>query len=76
MKRFKGTPTPWLTREGFIYGSDGSLVGESYGHIEDDYLIAAAPELLEALIECRPWLGLCKELQNKVDLVISKVDLK
>ncbi|MEY0933774.1 hypothetical protein AB7185_06865 [Providencia rettgeri] len=45
------TPSPWLARDGFIYGSDGSLISESYGYIEDDNLIAAAPELLEALIE-------------------------
>lgn len=36
------------------------------------HLIAAAPELLDALIECRGWLGLCKELQGKVDLAIAK----
>ncbi len=47
------TPSPWLARDGFIYGSDGSLISESYGYIEDDNLIAAAPELLSELIRLR-----------------------
>lgn len=48
---FKRTPAPWATRDGFIYGPNGSLVAESHGYISDDSLIAAAPELLEALRE-------------------------
>ncbi|AVE42433.1 hypothetical protein [Providencia stuartii] len=48
---FKTNPAPWLVRDGFIYGSNGNLVAESHGYEGDNYLIAAAPELLEALIE-------------------------
>ncbi|AXO20070.1 TPA: hypothetical protein U2M17_002603 [Providencia stuartii] len=43
------TPSPWEVRDGFIYGADGDIVAEGYGYVGDDNLIAAAPELLEAL---------------------------
>ncbi|HGN2088866.1 TPA: hypothetical protein ACKRY6_003215 [Proteus mirabilis] len=46
---FKTNPAPWLVRDGFIYGSNGNLVAESHGYEGDNYLIAAAPELLQAL---------------------------
>ncbi|HGN0534226.1 TPA: hypothetical protein ACKRIS_003761 [Providencia stuartii] len=45
------TPSPWEVRDGFIYGADGDIVAEGYGYVADDNLIAAAPELLEALRE-------------------------
>lgn len=35
------------------------------------HLIAAAPELLEALIECKRWV-LCKELKGKAEAAIAK----
>ncbi|MEQ4923155.1 hypothetical protein [Proteus hauseri] len=79
------TPSPWIARDGFIYGSDGSLVVESYGYIEDDNLIAAAPELLEALIELVQSYdkcsidhnGLCQEhfLQEANDCTFKKANL-
>ena len=76
MKRFKGTPAPWLTREGFIYGSDGTLVAESHGYIEDDDLIAAAPELLSELIRLRNMVASYKQDSddnlNITDAVIAK----
>ncbi|EJD6476665.1 hypothetical protein ACUU3R_004209 [Providencia rettgeri] len=70
------TPSPWIARDGFIYGSDGSLVVESYGYIEDDNLIAAAPELLSELIRLRNIVASYKQDSGDnldiVDAVIAK----
>ncbi|EPH3102063.1 hypothetical protein RG265_003347 [Providencia stuartii] len=48
---FDGSPAPWENRDGFVYDSEGEVICSSYGYESDDDLIAAAPELLEALIE-------------------------
>lgn len=82
MNRFKHTPAPWKytirNANEIMTTFHGVTIGDVYLDITtanqkaDSHLIAAAPELLEALIECRGWLGLCKELQDKVDLAIAK----
>ncbi|EMD1716162.1 hypothetical protein ACRGNN_000649 [Providencia stuartii] len=48
---FDGSPVPWERRDGFVYDSEGEVICFSYGYESDDDLIAAAPELLEALRE-------------------------
>lgn len=79
------TPSPWEVRDGFIYGADGDIVAEGYGYVGDDNLIAAAPELLEALIELVQSYdkcsidhnGLCQEhfLQEANDCTFKKANL-
>lgn len=62
MKEFKGTPGPWLVNEigqhwnnkalthlEITYGEDGECICDTVYQREDAKLIAAAPELLEAL---------------------------
>lgn len=62
MKEFKGTPGPWrvntigehwnnptLVHLEVTYGTDGECVCDTVYRREDADLIAAAPELLEAL---------------------------
>ncbi|MBH3027200.1 hypothetical protein I5Q96_11220 [Serratia marcescens] len=64
MEGFKGTPGPWkvnvigqhwnnesLTHLEVTYGSDGECICDTVYKIDDANLIAAAPELLEALQE-------------------------
>lgn len=64
MKEFKGTPGPWgvneigqhwnnkaLTHLEITYGEDGECICDTVYQREDASLIAAAPELLEALIK-------------------------
>lgn len=62
MNEFKGTPGPWsvnekgqhwnnksLTHLEVIFGEDGECICDTVYQREDANLIAAAPELLEAL---------------------------
>lgn len=54
MKKFKGTPGPWSINHYYNWieseNADKVVIGGSQGSIHDDaQLIAAAPELLEAL---------------------------
>lgn len=62
MKEFKGTPGPWVVNEidlhwnnkelasfEITYGEDGECICDTVCQREDANLIAAAPELLEAL---------------------------
>lgn len=66
MQEFKGTPGPWSLRVTgahwnnpklqnieINYGTDGECICDTVYEIEDAHLIAAAPELLEALIMVR-----------------------
>ncbi|EQA6333645.1 hypothetical protein ACX5HH_000451 [Providencia stuartii] len=46
---FDGSPAPWENRDGFVYDSEGEVICSLYGYESDDDLIAAAPELLQAL---------------------------
>lgn len=50
MSEFKGTPGPWIVRSQEIQsvGTEDKMTAMCYG-IENANLIAAAPELLEAL---------------------------
>lgn len=65
MNEFKGTPGPWsvneigqhwnnksLTHLEVIFGEDGECICDTVYQREDANLIAAAPELLEAVIKC------------------------
>ena len=60
------TPSPWEVRDGFIYGADGDIVAEGYGYVGDDNLIAAAPELLEALQSIQQSLAKYIEVANNI----------
>lgn len=64
MKEFKGTPGPWVVNEigqhwnnkalahlEITYGEDGECICDTVYQREDANLIAAAPELLNALIK-------------------------
>jgi len=64
MRVFKGTPGPWsvneigqhwnnksLTHLEVIFGEDGECICDTVYQREDANLIAAAPELLEALLD-------------------------
>lgn len=64
MSEFKGTPGPWsvnekgqhwnnksLTHLEVIFGEDGQCICDTVYQREDANLIAAAPELLEALLD-------------------------
>ncbi|MFU2365565.1 MAG: hypothetical protein ACM685_07775 [Enterobacteriaceae bacterium] len=64
MNEFKGTPGPWsvnekgqhwnnksLTHLEVIFGEDGECICDTVYQREDANLIAAAPELLEALLD-------------------------
>lgn len=71
MKEFKGTPGPWVVNEmgqhwnnkalvhlEITFGEDGECICDTVYQREDANLIAAAPELLEALqciIEACTW---------------------
>lgn len=72
MSEFKGTPFPWRYEEYEdaasyksvrVIGSNGQTVCDSESYYpapvepEDAKLIAAAPELLECLIELRQWIS-------------------
>lgn len=74
MKKFKGTPGPWSRSGNAVFNDDGYDIvhltyGEYTGIKEDEAnsnLIAAAPELLEALQACEKILS---EIPLTVDLV-------
>lgn len=82
---FKCTPGPWesLTEtelelpSGIIKSGKKSIAHTLQKEVGAEqakanaHLIAAAPELLEALIECKKWV-LCKELQGKAEAAIAK----
>lgn len=69
MSGFKGTPGPWrvnvlgqhwnnktLTHLEVTFGSDGECICDTVYKIDDANLIAAAPELLEALQAALEWI--------------------
>lgn len=69
MKEFKGTPGPWtvneigqhwnnksLTHLEITFGEDGECICDTVYQRADANLMAAAPELLEALQDCVEWL--------------------
>ncbi|WP_336193365.1 hypothetical protein [Providencia stuartii] len=66
------TPSPWEVRDGFIYGADGDIVAEGYGYVGDDNLIAAAPELLEALIKLTDYVSDDSPLRNTDEFDLAK----
>ena len=90
MKEFKGTPGPWVVHEigqhwnnkalthlEITFGEDGECICDTVYQREDASLIAAAPELLEALQatihEVGHWLSTQKpELKEKIDAAINK----
>ena len=90
MKKFKGTPVPrvvneigqhWnnkaLTHLEITFGEDGECICDTVYQREDASLIAAAPELLEALQETinevGHWLSTQKpELKEKIESAINK----
>lgn len=90
MKGFKGTPGPWsvneigqhwnnksLTHLEVIFGEDGECICDTVYQREDANLIAAAPELLEALTttldEIGHWLSQQKpDLKEKMASAIAK----
>lgn len=77
MSEFKHTPGPWEVLEA-SWDEDGnvrySLAGIKQASVADARLIAAAPELLEALQEVFSDADKAKSLQwiNKAAYVISK----
>lgn len=79
MSEFKGTPGPWkvntigqhwnnksLTHIEVTFGMEGECVCDTVYEMADANLIAAAPELLEALQACEKILS---EIPLTVDLV-------
>ncbi|MCL8557108.1 hypothetical protein A0O00_07020 [Proteus mirabilis] len=68
---FKHAPAPWIaTKRGFfieLYDDNGNYVGLTNSK-ENAHIIAAAPELLEALIEIRKLVA----HHDKADLAIAK----
>ena len=82
MKEFQGTPGPWSINHYYNWieseNADRVVIGGSQGFDADDAnLIAAAPELLEALQETihevGHWLSTQKpELKEKIESAINK----
>lgn len=90
MTQFKGTPGPWhvntigkhwnnpaLVHLEVTFGTDGECICDTVYRHEDADLIAAAPELLEALTvtldEIGHWLSQQKpELRQKIVSAINK----
>ena len=85
MKEFKGTPGPWSAFDYEIFGGDGNhIIDMTYSCRTDvsvdkanTQLIAAAPELLEALQftihDVGHWLSTQKtELKEKIESAINK----
>lgn len=87
MKEFKGTPGPWVVNEigqhwnnkalthlEITYGEDGECICDTVYQREDANLIAAAPELLEALQfiinDCSRMIPKCAE--DKARAAIKK----
>lgn len=73
MSEFKGTPGPWSVRNHEIQsvGSDGEMTAICYG-IANANLIAAAPELLEALKYARRFLNKADHDIDYIDAVVAK----
>jgi hypothetical protein len=83
---FKGTKGEWKAvkleatdfhteRNEIHYGEDGECVAEFVGNDYDAKLIAAAPELLEALIELKRWVvdtHIASEALNNANKAIDK----
>lgn len=75
MEKFKGKPGPWhwegkvLCNDAHIVGGDGWTFNDA-----DKKLIAAAPELLEALQACLPWVnnGIARDAHVKAIAAINK----
>lgn len=57
MNEFKGTPGPWEAVDEVVYfGRDGGIsLHEAPAPVDNARLIAAAPELFEALRACLPF---------------------
>ena len=89
MKQFKGTPAPWDyngERTGFVGNVNGDIVASVYPMYEfnskemkaNAHLIAAAPELLEVLIEMQRngqkqgWNDKYESSMEKTNLAIAK----
>lgn len=91
MTQFKGTPGPWsvnekgqhwnnksLTHLEVIFGEDGECICDTVYQRQDADLIAAAPELLSALIKCADALddisyqSWCGEIIDEARGVIAK----
>ncbi|MEQ5740582.1 hypothetical protein [Providencia rettgeri] len=87
MKRFKGTPAPWVVDEWSMTGinseskhvalvnySHHGLPNDVYGdeHNANAYLIAAAPELLALLIKLDRIGGLGLSTHKEIQSVIAK----
>lgn len=87
MKEFKGTPGPWVVNEigqhwnnkvlthlEITFGEDGECICDTVYQREDANLIAAAPELLEALQfiinDCSRMIPKCAE--DKANAAINK----
>lgn len=69
MKEFKGTPGPWFWQGGVLCNKDFIIggLGHNFNNQANKNLIAAAPELLEALQLCVALIngnGRGCELQN------------
>ena len=90
MKEFKGTPGPWVVNEigqhwnnkalthlEITYGEDGECVCDTVYQREDANLIAAAPELLEALQRCESVLSnIPLEVCDVEDLLYAREAIK
>lgn len=91
MAQFKGTPGPWsvnekgqhwnnksLTHLEVIFGEDGECICDTVYQRQDADLIAAAPELLAALIKCADALdevsyqAWCGEIIDEARAAINK----
>lgn len=80
MKEFKGTPGRWIKGGDGIVAPGDIEVAVVVNFQDDDAmnadanLIAAAPELLEALQECLGWVnnGMARDAHNKAIAAIAK----
>lgn len=85
MSEFKGTPGPWkvnvigqhwnnksLTHLEVTFGNDGECVCDTVYQMADANLIAAAPELLEALLDLKFKLYGSETASPKIEQIIKK----